>query len=111
MLQLQFCGLIIVKNAHFYADCADRYFSGPTGQISSPNFPLAYSNNRDCSNFITILTGQIIVITFFSFNVETGNDWLQVCIRVSNVNIWFWIFSCELSQIYSLHKGLERSAL
>ena len=80
-----------MKNAPFlclYADCADRYFAGPTGQISSPNFPLAYTNNRDCSNYIAVLTGQKVVITFFSFNTEATNDWLQVCIKASNVNIW-----------------------
>lgn len=78
------------ENRYFsvsHADCADRYFSEPTGQISSQNYPMAYDNNRDCSNYITVPTGQTIIIEFLAFSTELSNDWVMVRAVVSNANI------------------------
>jgi len=71
---------------YLYAECANGDFFGPTGQISSPNFPMAYSNNISCSSYITVPSGQTIIKTFQSFNTESCCDWVTVCkfIKVSS---------------------------
>lgn len=71
------------------ADCVN-YFAESTGQILSPNFQTAYSNNLDCDSYITVPSGKQIVMTFWAFNTEAGADWVTVCtcIKVFNRSIW-----------------------
>lgn len=71
-----------------YADCTNRTFYGPTGKISSPNFPLAYANYLSCYNYITAESGQKVGITFLTFNTEKNYDIVTVSIKLSNANIW-----------------------
>lgn len=72
----------------FYTDCNSKNFSGPTGHISSPYYPLEYANYLDCYNYISVSSGQTVIITFLAFDLGTTNyDWLSVRIHVSDANI------------------------
>nr|XP_015204236.1 PREDICTED: CUB and sushi domain-containing protein 2 isoform X1 [Lepisosteus oculatus] len=52
---------------------------GPTGLITSPNFPVQYDNNANCTWVITAsdLT-KVIKLTFEEFDLERGYDTLTV---------------------------------
>lgn len=65
----------------FYTVCDNRHFSGPNGTISSPNYPTAYANNLDCYSYISVSSGNKVLITFLAFNTQSGNDWVTVRIK------------------------------
>lgn len=69
---------------HRYADCGRTDFSGPAGQISSPNFPMAHNSYLDCSSYISVPIGQTLVITFVAFNFESPCGWVEVRINALN---------------------------
>ncbi|KPP67001.1 CUB and sushi domain-containing protein 1-like, partial [Scleropages formosus] len=52
---------------------------GPSGTIASPNFPVQYDNNANCSWVVTATdTSKAIKLTFESFDLEQGYDTLTV---------------------------------
>jgi CUB domain len=48
------------------------------GTITSPNFPQTYESNSNCYWLIVGSTGTIIYLSFDSFVVEAGVDFLRV---------------------------------
>lgn len=62
----------------FYKVCDNRYFYGPTGTITSQNYPLAYDNGLDCYSYISASSGPTVIITFLAFNTESCCDWVKV---------------------------------
>lgn len=64
--------------------CGERYFSGPSGEISSPNFPKEYSTNLDCYNFIRVNPGHTVTITFLKFDIEPCCDWVTITCESGN---------------------------
>uniref|UniRef100_A0AAZ3Q759 CUB and Sushi multiple domains 2 n=1 Tax=Oncorhynchus tshawytscha TaxID=74940 RepID=A0AAZ3Q759_ONCTS len=52
---------------------------GPNGIIASPNYPVQYDNNANCTWFITATdTTKVIKLTFEDFDLERGYDTLTV---------------------------------
>uniref|UniRef100_A0A8C9Y1H6 CUB and Sushi multiple domains 2 n=1 Tax=Sander lucioperca TaxID=283035 RepID=A0A8C9Y1H6_SANLU len=52
---------------------------GPTGVITSPNYPVQYDNNANCTWLITATdTSKVIKLTFEDFDLERGYDTLTV---------------------------------
>ncbi|XP_048086105.1 CUB and sushi domain-containing protein 1 [Alosa alosa] len=52
---------------------------GPTGIITSPNFPVQYDNNANCTWVITASDpSKVIKLTFEDFDLERGYDTLTV---------------------------------
>ncbi|KAL4624103.1 CUB and sushi domain-containing protein 1-like [Arapaima gigas] len=52
---------------------------GPSGTITSPNFPVQYDNNANCSWVVTATDiSKVIKLTFESFDLERGYDTLTV---------------------------------
>uniref|UniRef100_A0A8B9LZ55 CUB and Sushi multiple domains 2 n=1 Tax=Astyanax mexicanus TaxID=7994 RepID=A0A8B9LZ55_ASTMX len=52
---------------------------GPSGIITSPNFPVQYDNNANCTWIITASdTNKVIKLTFEDFDLERGYDTLTV---------------------------------
>ncbi|XP_071475764.1 cubilin [Marmota flaviventris] len=56
-------------SASFVSRCG-RNFTGPTGDIISPNFPKQYDNNMNCTYVIEDNSQSLIVLTFVSFHLE-----------------------------------------
>ncbi|KAF7484895.1 Hypothetical predicted protein [Marmota monax] len=56
-------------SASFISRCG-RNFTGPTGDIISPNFPKQYDNNMNCTYVIEDNSQSLIVLTFVSFHLE-----------------------------------------
>ena len=42
--------------------------------IVSPNYPSSYENDKDCQTTIRFAAGEVVNITFETFNVETDED-------------------------------------
>ncbi|XP_071443305.1 cubilin [Hetaerina americana] len=57
-------------------------FTGPTGEISSPNNPNDYVHNVNCEWLIRVPVGERIRVTFMTFHVEDSNgcrfDYVQI---------------------------------
>ncbi|XP_067112326.1 CUB and sushi domain-containing protein 2 [Osmerus mordax] len=52
---------------------------GPIGIITSPNYPVQYDNNANCTWVITAMdTAKVIKLTFEDFDLERGYDTLTV---------------------------------
>uniref|UniRef100_H3CV01 CUB and Sushi multiple domains 2 n=1 Tax=Tetraodon nigroviridis TaxID=99883 RepID=H3CV01_TETNG len=52
---------------------------GPNGVITSPNYPVQYDNNANCTWIITATdTSKVIKLTFEDFDLERGYDTLTV---------------------------------
>uniref|UniRef100_A0AAQ4QYC2 CUB and Sushi multiple domains 2 n=1 Tax=Gasterosteus aculeatus aculeatus TaxID=481459 RepID=A0AAQ4QYC2_GASAC len=52
---------------------------GPSGVITSPNYPVQYDNNANCTWLITATdTSKVIKLTFEDFDLERGYDTLTV---------------------------------
>lgn len=50
-------------------DCSET-FTSPTGELSSPNFPSNYPNNRQCIYKIIVGVNMQIMLNFTDFNME-----------------------------------------
>ena len=46
---------------------------GPTGTITSPNYPRNYPDNARCSWRITVGEGNIIELVFLDFEIEAAS--------------------------------------
>ncbi|KAM9605609.1 CUB and sushi domain-containing protein 2-like [Morphnus guianensis] len=63
----------------FTARMCDMYLRGPSGVITSPNYPVQYDNNAYCVWVITALNpAKVIKLTFEEFELERGYDTLTV---------------------------------
>ncbi|EPQ09174.1 CUB and sushi domain-containing protein 2 [Myotis brandtii] len=57
----------------------DAHLRGPSGIITSPNFPIQYDNNAHCVWIITALNpAKVIKLAFEEFDLERGYDTLTV---------------------------------
>ncbi|MED6268268.1 CUB and sushi domain-containing protein 2 [Characodon lateralis] len=55
------------------------HLKGPSGVITSPNYPVQYDNNANCTWIITATdTSKVIKLTFEDFDLERGYDTLTV---------------------------------
>ena len=52
--------------------------SGPTGSLSSPNYPALYDNEIDCQWLITVAEKFVVEVEFLTFALEYDFDYLQV---------------------------------
>ncbi|XP_070324524.1 CUB and sushi domain-containing protein 2 isoform X1 [Odocoileus virginianus] len=61
------------------ARMCDAHLRGPSGIITSPNFPIQYDNNAHCVWIITALNpAKVIKLAFEEFDLERGYDTLTV---------------------------------
>ncbi|CAH2222352.1 Hypothetical predicted protein [Pelobates cultripes] len=61
------------------ARMCDAHLRGPSGVITSPNFPVQYDSNAHCVWVITALNpSKVIKLTFEEFELERGYDTLTV---------------------------------
>jgi len=74
-------------------ECGNASFSGSTGFIMSPRFPLSYAHNLNCLYSITGSQKNSIYLTFLSFSLEGTSNVLSIdsCysdwVTVSNLNL------------------------
>ncbi|XP_043915905.1 CUB and sushi domain-containing protein 2-like [Protopterus annectens] len=59
-------------------DACGGSLRGQSGTISSPNFPLEYNNNADCTWTILAEPGDTIALVFSDFQLEDGYDFLEI---------------------------------
>ncbi|XP_043915904.1 CUB and sushi domain-containing protein 1-like [Protopterus annectens] len=52
--------------------------TGPAGVILSPQFPEPYPHGKECDWKITVSPDYVIALTFNSFNIEPGYDFLHI---------------------------------
>jgi len=52
--------------------------TGPSGTITSPDYPSNYANNLDCTINIQVAAGSKILLHFTYFTTEIGNDFIVV---------------------------------
>uniref|UniRef100_A0AC35TJA2 CUB domain-containing protein n=1 Tax=Rhabditophanes sp. KR3021 TaxID=114890 RepID=A0AC35TJA2_9BILA len=58
--------------------CPRKLYQDRFGEITSPNYPNAYSNNQDCYYYIIVEPGKRIELDFIAFNTESGFDILSI---------------------------------
>ena len=51
-----------------------HFLNGSSGYFTSPYFPNNFPANSNCTWNITVPTGRIIKLTFFSFTLEPGQN-------------------------------------
>jgi hypothetical protein len=56
---------------------------GPTGKISSVNFPNSYGNNQYCRWRITVRSDRKVMLTFNSFKTQAEKDFVEIYDGVS----------------------------
>ncbi|XP_035691553.1 uncharacterized protein LOC118426343 isoform X2 [Branchiostoma floridae] len=52
--------------------------TGPSGTVTSPNYPNLYPNSQDYQYLITVTSSKVIRLTFSAFNVENNWDFVYV---------------------------------
>ncbi|XP_078598285.1 neuropilin-2-like [Branchiostoma floridae x Branchiostoma japonicum] len=65
------------------------------GTVTSPNYPGYYPNYATCHWTITVPEGSIVLLTFDSFEIELGNDFLYIYDGGSDSRLRSWSFSGE----------------
>ncbi|XP_078600360.1 uncharacterized protein LOC144875315 [Branchiostoma floridae x Branchiostoma japonicum] len=50
----------------------------PGGIVTSPNYPSNYGNDETCEWTITVPEGSVVLLTFDSFHLEDGYDYLKI---------------------------------
>ncbi|XP_078593517.1 cubilin-like [Branchiostoma floridae x Branchiostoma japonicum] len=58
--------------------CGGNLTAPSGGPVTSPNYPGNYGNNETCDWLITVPTASRIRLTFDSFNLQNGSDFLAV---------------------------------
>lgn len=53
-------------------------YSGPSGSLTSPNYPSSYSSNQNCYWKISVPSGLIKITFVDDFHTETNDDYLYV---------------------------------
>jgi hypothetical protein len=60
------------------SECGDYYYYGPSGVISSPNFPYYYDNNLYCNYYIFASSEATLSFVFRAFNTESNYDYVTI---------------------------------
>ncbi|XP_066263259.1 cubilin-like [Branchiostoma lanceolatum] len=58
--------------------CGGTLTAPPEGNVTSPNYPDNYGNDQTCEWTITVPEGTYIHLTFSSFNLDEGSDFLTI---------------------------------
>ncbi|XP_066263249.1 cubilin-like [Branchiostoma lanceolatum] len=58
--------------------CGGTLTTPPEGNVTSPNYPDNYDNGQTCEWTITVPEGTYIHLTFSSFNLDEGSDFLTI---------------------------------
>ncbi|XP_035657357.1 deleted in malignant brain tumors 1 protein-like [Branchiostoma floridae] len=58
--------------------CGGILAAPPGGTVTSPNYPGNYGNDETCEWTITVPEGSVVRLTFDSFSLETGYDYLMI---------------------------------
>ncbi|XP_066263204.1 cubilin-like [Branchiostoma lanceolatum] len=58
--------------------CGGTLTAPPKGNVTSPNYPNNYGNDQTCEWTIAVPEGTYIHLTFSSFNLDEGNDFLTI---------------------------------
>ena len=59
------------------AACGELSYYGPSGVISSPNYPGDYQNDKYCDYYVYASSGSSLSFVFKSFHLES-NDFVTV---------------------------------
>lgn len=69
---------IILLNCFAAVACTNTSNYGPSGVISSPNYPGDYGVDLNCDYYIYASNGSSLLFIFKSFDVEEGYDFVTV---------------------------------
>ncbi|XP_035690160.1 cubilin-like [Branchiostoma floridae] len=58
--------------------CGGLLTAPPGGTVTSPNYPSNYGNRATCEWTITVAEGSVVLLTFDSFRLESGYDYLKI---------------------------------
>ncbi|XP_066267224.1 chymotrypsinogen A-like isoform X1 [Branchiostoma lanceolatum] len=75
MLRLLCCLVLVSYTA---AQSCGGTFSGSSGTVASPSHPNSYANDLDCE-YVFPANGQLLQITFNSFQLEAASSWTGSC--------------------------------
>ncbi|XP_078584733.1 scavenger receptor cysteine-rich domain-containing protein DMBT1-like [Branchiostoma floridae x Branchiostoma japonicum] len=58
--------------------CGGILTAPPGGTVTSPNYPENYGNDETCEWMITVPEESVVLLTFDSFHLEDGSDYLEI---------------------------------
>ncbi|XP_075408563.1 cubilin [Tenrec ecaudatus] len=67
-------------SASFISRCGGN-FTGPSGDIVSPNYPKQYDNNMNCTYVIEASSHSVVLLTFVSFHLEARSAIAGSCVN------------------------------
>ncbi|XP_004716072.1 cubilin [Echinops telfairi] len=67
-------------SAAFISRCGGN-FTGPSGDIVSPNYPKQYDNNVNCTYVIEASSQSVVLLTFVSFHLEARSAIAGSCVN------------------------------
>eukprot|EP00794_Sanderia_malayensis_P017802 gene17802-19578_t len=56
------------------ASGCNQSLNSSSGEVTSPGYPAKYPHNKDCTTKITVPAGNVVQLTFDTFDVEIGYD-------------------------------------
>ncbi|XP_066263243.1 deleted in malignant brain tumors 1 protein-like [Branchiostoma lanceolatum] len=81
------------------SECGGSLTASDEGTVTSPNYPSDYGNNENCEWTITAPEGSTVRLTFDSFNLENGWDFLNIYDGDSDTASLIWSLSGDMSVI------------
>ena len=72
-----------------HTDCGETFFTGPTGNITSPNYPGTFPSNTNCTYTIQVEPGQTVYLVFDYMELR---DFLSIFIEGEDClsRSWWW---------------------
>jgi len=67
-----------IISIYVFSGTCGGHFTSLTGSIVSPNYPGDYPNNADCRYTIIVPVDHYIILSFQTFNTESGYDYVKV---------------------------------
>jgi len=72
----------LISRHHFISTGCGGEFTGATGSLTSPNYPLSYGHNAECFWNVTVAAGSRVRLKVVDLNLETSSsctyDYLEV---------------------------------
>ena len=80
--------IYIIQSFCFSALSCKEIVTGRKGEIKTPNYPISYDDNLDCTWTIQADDDETVIIEFLDFHIETSS-WPRIeCADT------FWVSTC-----------------
>ena len=82
-----------IRILQIHTDCGETFFTGPTGNITSPNYPGTFPSNTNCTYTIQVEPGQTVYLVFDYMELR---DFLSIFIEGEDCLSRSWLYGAGL---------------